>query len=223
MSGAVIAMVPADDALAPMLIPLADHAAEHLDLARWLAAITLVADDLEDDERPWFDLAREGERRALTVYLHPDAVLKDHPRGIGPRAQRPAWELSAPPPAPAPPAVDSFSPVKAQRVLHHLFLLVRDLCDGSLTPADVPSSLAEAFQEAWAVTVDGRLRRAGWPGLSEGERRIRFLRLFATGGVVTPAHWQVFHELWTGEAAVQAEVLRRVRRLPPLPRRGIAV
>ncbi len=209
---------PADHVLAAVLRPHADAAARHLELAAWFRAAALILDDLAADERPWLAMPRVPGGRALELYLHPDAVLKDRPGSTSLPAPAQAWTLH--PLQRREPATDpaDFSPTKAQRLLHHEFLWARDLCDGTLDPAAVPASLAEAFQEAWAATVDSRLRRAGLPGLGEGERRIRFLRLFATGGVVTPAHWQVFHDLWSGEAATAADALRLVRRLPALRR-----
>lgn len=214
----VVAVKPDGHALAPLLSPYAATAAEHLDLGAWYRQVALVLDDLAADERPWLAITRLTAGRGLTLYLHPDAVLTDRPGSTSLPAPDHAWTLG---PAPrderaAEPA--DFSPVKAQRLLHHEFLWARDLADGTLAAAAVPSSLAEAFQEAWAAVVDGRLRRAGLPGQGEGERRIRFLRLFATGGVITPAHWQVFHALWSGEATTSAQALKLVKRLPPLRR-----
>ena len=79
--------------------------------------------------------------------------------------------------------------------------------------------LVEAFQEAWLVTVDGRMQREALPHLSAAERRMRFLRLFSPAGVLTPNHWAIFNGLWEGRIAEEAEVLAKVRLLPPLSRR----
>jgi len=211
-----VVVQPVGHALASFLMPQAAAAAGHLELGRWLARVLLVLDDLAADERPWLNMATTGDGRALTLYLHPDAVLDDRPDSTSRFAPQEAWTLRPAPRAERVWDPVEFSAVKAQRMLHHQFLWARDLCDGSLDPSAVPASLAEAFQEAWAVGVDGRLRRAGAPAIGEGERRFRFLRLFATAGVITPVHWRIFHELWTIEAPTSAEVLRHVRRLPPL-------
>lgn len=216
--GPSVRVDPADHDLAGLLPPIVLAAAAHLDLARWLTEVVLVLDDLAADERPWLALASTAGGRALTLYLHPDAVVKDRAESNARAAPHDAWTLR---PIPrTEPAWDpaAFAPVKAQRLLHHQLLWARDLCDGSLDPTAVPASLAEAFQEAWSVGVDGRLRRAGTPGIGEGERRSRFLRVFAPAGVITPAHWQIFHELWTAAKPTTAEVLRHTRLLPPLRR-----
>jgi hypothetical protein len=215
---AVVSVQPAEHALATALLPHAVTAADHLGLGTWFRCVTLILDDLAADERPWHAVNQAAAGRELALYLHPDAVLKDRPGSTSLPAPEQAWTLQAM--LRREPEIEpgDFAPAKAQRLLHHEFLWARDLSDGTLDPAAVPPSLAEAFQEAWAATVDGRLRRAGLAGLGEGERRIRFLRLFATSGVVTPAHWQVFHSLWGGEAATTAAVLRLVKRLPPLRR-----
>jgi hypothetical protein len=214
-----VAVQPAGHVLATVLAPHAAAAAEHLGLGRWLARILLILDDIVADERPWLTLATTAAGRSLALYLHPEAVLKDRADSTSRPAPHDAWTLRPAPRTEAACDPADFSAVKAQRLLHHQFLWARDLCDGSLDPAAVPPSLAEAFQEAWAVGVDGRLRRADLPALGEGERRFRFLRVFASAGVITPEHWRIYHELWSGEAPTSAEVLRCVRLLPPL-RRG---
>ena len=213
---AEVSVRPAGHVLAPALQPHAVIAAGHLDLGAWFRSLAIILDDLAADERPWLAMTRVPGGRALELYLHPDAVLQDRPGSTALPPPEQPWTLRRV--RQREPALDpgEFAPAKAQRLLHHEFLWARDLSDGTLDPAAVPASLAEAFQEAWAAAVDGRLRRAGLPGLGEGERRIRFLRLFATGGVITPAHWQVFHALWSGEVVTAAEALRLVRRLPPL-------
>jgi hypothetical protein len=105
----------------------------------------------------------------------------------------------------------------------HQFLFARDLCDGSLVPELVPRDLAEAFQEAWSITVDGRLRRWRMPAASQAERRVGFSRLFSRHGVLLPDHWRIFHQLWDREDLTQQRVVELVRALPRArrdPRRG---
>ena len=98
---------------------------------------------------------------------------------------------------------------------------IDDLLSGRLTADEVPPSLVEAFQEAWLITIDGRLQRRGLPHLSAGERRSSFLRLFSPAGVLTPNHWSIFNKLWDGSVTAQADVLAKVRLLPPLSRRRL--
>jgi len=213
-----IVWLPADHPLAPLLTPLATAAAERLELAGILGGLTLCLDDIAADERIWVTAppraAATGQRR-LTLYFHPDHFLLDRaPLGAPGPGLRP-WEL-APPPSAAAAGEEAFSARKAERILYHQLLLVRDLCDGTVDPARVPAPLAEAFQEAWAVTLDGRLRRAMLPGYSQAERRRRFFRVFSAGGVLLPQHWQIFHALWEWEALDQAALLQLLERLPSL-------
>ncbi len=214
-----IVWLPEDEPLAAQLRSLSAAAAERLQLARLLGGLTLCLDDIAADERIWLTAApparrsEEGERPRLTLYFHPDQFLQDRaPMGPSSPSLRP-WELARPPAAGGgAPAV--FSLRKAERILYHQFLLVRDLCDGTVDPRRVPRALAEAFQEAWAVTLDGRLRRQMLPGFSLAERRRRFFRVFSAGGVLLPQHWQIFHALWESEDVEQEGLLDLLKRLP---------
>jgi hypothetical protein len=216
---------PVDHPLREPLLPLVTAAAERLELERHLGRLALCLDDIREDERVWVALApappdrpfaADGRPRPdVTLYFHPDHFLKDHAPSAGsvPAAE---WELTPAPPRPR--EAGAFSARKAERTLYHQFLMARDLCDGTVQPATVPAPLVEAFQEAWAVTLDGRLRRAILPGYSQAERRRRFFRVFSAGGVLLPQHWQVFHTLWDWERLDQEELLALLERLPPLPR-----
>ena len=75
---------------------------------------------------------------------------------------RPVWEQVQ---APDPTAENSvtFDPGRAAVFLHHHLMVARDLGRGDIVGRHLPAALAEAFTEAWAVTVDGRLEREGLP------------------------------------------------------------
>lgn len=213
--------LPGDHPLAPALRPLAETAAARLGLGRYLASLTLWLDDLTADERIWVTAVpaadpAPGGLSGLALWFHPDHFLRDRAAGVDDGRGLQAWELRAGTVAAACDPAD-FSSRKAERILYHQFLMVRDLRDGTVAPAAVPAERAEAFQEAWAVTLDGRLKRAILPGYSLAERRRRFFRVFSAGGVLLPQHWQIFHALWEWEAPEQARLLEMLARLPSLP------
>lgn len=215
----MVSVTPAEWGLAPRLEVAAATALARLEPPLPLASCDLVADALSADDRAWFRLQQAGPSWRLRIWFHPDQVLQDRPgRGAAAPGDQ-DWRLGPVPAATPDPAADQFSLPNTLRFLHQQFMLVGDLIDGRLDPAAVPGNLVEAFQEAWLITVDGRLQRLGLPHLSAAQRRASFLRLFAPVGVVTPAHWAVFNLLWDGTAATQAEVLQRIRLLPALPRR----
>ena len=212
-------VIPEDWPLAEQLRSVAFTALGRLELDRQLQGLTLVADDLAADDHAWWRLEDQADGRHLTLWFHPDHVLQDRPgRGAARRSEL-DWQLAPVPAAESDLTPEEFSAPNAQRFLYQQLLLVQDVVLGRLDPGTVPLSLVEAFQEAWLVTVDGRLKREGLPHLSEAERRLRFLRRFAPAGVVTPGHWGIFNGLWRGELSGQPEVLARVKLLPPLARR----
>jgi len=214
-------LIPPEWPLAPQLLPLAAAAGERLGLSGRLADLVLVPDALAADDHAWLRLTGSGDARRLTLWFHPDQVLCDR---LGRGAARPPaldWELGPPLSGLELPFPLDFSPPNAHRFLYQQLLLVRDILDGLLVPGTLPPSLAEAFQEAWLTTIDGRLERAGLPHLSAPERRLRFLHRFAPAGVLTPSHWGIFHDLWDGKLTDQAAVLAKVRLLPPLGRRRL--
>jgi hypothetical protein len=212
-------LIPEDWPLADQLLPLAASAVARLELEDRLDRLELIPDAMAPDDRSWLRLDRGGGGAALTLWFHPDQVLRDRPGHGTARPETRDWELAPVPPEE--PAIDGadFSAPNAQRFLYQQLLLVQDLLAGRLHPDRVPPSLVEAFQEAWLVTVDGRLQREALPHLSAAERRMRFLRLFSPAGVLTPRHWSIFNDLWEGRVAEEAEVLAQVRLLPPLSRR----
>jgi hypothetical protein len=216
-----ICCLPPENPLASELIAAAANAAARLDLARYLNRIELCLDDLEPDRRIWLDLRPAPDRREaatgvheLTLYLHPQHVARDRPPTSELFGARPVWE-----PRTTLPEAPHFGPAdfqraKAERFLLHHFLFVRDICDGSLDLTLVPSDLAEAFQEAWSTTVDGRLRRWRLAAASLAERRVSFSRLFSRHGVLLPDHWRIFHQLWEREDLDVVGVVELLRRLP---------
>lgn len=213
--------LPGDHPLAPALRPLAETAAARLDLGRHLASLTLWLDDLSADERIWVTAIPAGPAPAgglpgMALWFHPDHFLRDRAADAVDGGGLRAWELRTGPVGESCDPAD-FSARKAERILYHQFLMVRDLRDGTVSPAAVPAGRAEAFQEAWAVTLDGRLKRAILPGYSLAERRRRFFRVFSAGGVLLPQHWQIFHALWEWEAPEQDRLLEMLARLPSLP------
>lgn len=217
-----VRVAPPDWPLAGQLVAVAEAAIARLDLVRRLAVCDLVPDALAADDRAWLRLERDDGRWRVAIWFHPAQIERDRPdRGdLQPEAR--VWELGPVPGAAPPAGADDFSAPNAQRFLYQQLLLVDDIVSGRLDPAAVPASLIEAFQEAWLITVDGRLQRRGLPHLSAGERRAAFLRLFAPAGIVTPGHWAIFNRLWDGSLEDQAEVLAKVRLLPPLGRRRLA-
>ncbi|MBA4377241.1 MAG: hypothetical protein C0395_01040 [Gemmatimonas sp.] len=200
-----------------------EHAAAVAELARGAASrhgltdrlheLALVLDDLAPDERPWWRLAAPG---VLEIYGHPGHFLAERGAELAGSLPSLPWDLREPPaPADPPP----FAPARGERFLHHHFLAVADVLAGRIVPSAVPAGLAEAFQEAWDVTIDGRLRRGFLPGLPVAERRRRFARLFGAAGVLLPLHWELFHELWDWDDPDQEGLVGRAGRLPPLDHR----
>jgi len=215
---ATIVVEPAGWSLASALHSVLASAIDALDLAVELASCRLVADAIAADDRAWFRLVQEGTRWHVTIWLHPDQVLADRPdRGV--HAEARPWRLDEVPRQAEDDSPEEFSLPNAQRFVYQQLLLVSDVIEGRLDPDAVPPSLIEAFQEAWLVTVDGRLQRRGHPHLSAAERRTAFLRRFGPAGILTPSHWGIFNALWKGDLGEQKAVLAKVRLLPPLDRR----
>lgn len=178
-----------------------------------LDSLVLVLDDLAADERPW--LRRTGPR-SLEIYAHPDAVLAERADDLVGTLPTLPWEWRD---GEAPEEPRGFSTAAAERFLHHQLLAAADLLTGRIRPRDIPPEDAEAFQEAWAVTVDGRLRRRSLPGLPIADRRRRFLRVFGATAVLLPQHWALFHALWESDEPDQEALLADVSRLPPISHR----
>jgi hypothetical protein len=203
--------LPEEMELAALVRGPAGEAARALSLPRYLLELSIWLDDIAPDERVWLDLRLRPGGGTATLYLHPSQLLLDRP--LTPAVTAP-WDLRRPAVGGDEQVSAGFSRPKADRVLHHQFLALRDLCEGSVRPGRLPAAAAEGFQELWAVTVDGRLRRLGLPGFSAAERRRRFSRTFASHGVLLPAHWRIFHELWEVARVEQERLLAWLRQLP---------
>jgi len=198
-----------------ILSPEAERVAEQLELDRYLVRLIMCLDDLAADERVWLSFTRVplpagGTGHSLTLYLHPDHLQLDRPAAMTLLPAASVWEHKPEQRDRADTATLKPSLPKIERFLYHQFLSIRDLCDGSITPADIPAESVEAFQELWAVTVDGRLRHQMRPGYSAAERRRRFSRVFSTAVIILPEHWEVFHELWAMPSVDQARLMAQL-------------
>ena len=210
-----IVIMPAHWAHHDRLLPLARSVAVHHELGNMFPEITLAIDDLAADERSWLSL---GDGASLTLYCHEDLFLRDSAASLAMRPPSLPWELGEKRDASPEPSA-SFSVRKTERYLHHQFLAVRDLLGGIVRPGDVPVGFAEAYQEAWAVTVDGRLRRGALPGHPVAERRRRFFRTFSATGMLLPQHWDIFHTLWDCNTPNHELLLELAAALPGLASR----
>jgi hypothetical protein len=205
--------------LAKELVPLAAAAGRALELDRDLAGIQICGDGLPGDDGVWFRFqpaSDRSERPVLVLYCH-QACFGHAAQRMGAVLPPPAvWEQSPSPPDTAMDAETIFSPTRARMFLHHYLLTARDLARGVVNGRHIPLGLAEAFAEAWAVAVDGRLARLGLAGFPLAERRAKFARVFSPAGILLPDHWQVFQSLWDGALTSQKDVLGTLKRLPGL-------
>jgi hypothetical protein len=207
---------PADWPFASQVLPLLNTALSRLDLGDRFARVTIVVDDFAADERTWLHIARFSGERSLTIWLNPDQFLHERPKHSVAGTRVMDWEQGAQTDVQPVLSLDDFSHLNAQRTLYQQLLFVRDLLEGRVQPDSLAPESCEAFQEAWLVTIDGRLRRAGLPHLSAAQRRLRFLHVFAFGAVLTPCHWKIFNQLWEGELPDQTSVVAKIHRLPTL-------
>lgn len=205
--------------LSAALAPLAASAALALDLAEDFSCLRIYGDDLPGDDDAWYRLespAGADELPVLSLFCHGNCF---NPSARQREAVRPlpqVWEQSPAPRGNAAGVPSDFSRDRAGVFLHHHLLTARDVVRGEVVGRNIPASLAEAFAEAWAVNVDGRLARRGLPGYPLAERRGRFARVFSLAGILLPDHWQVFESLWDGALPDQKDVLEVVKRLPGL-------
>ena len=223
-----IDVLPDSFPFASRLRDVAEQAAERLGLEAWLDRVTVVVDDIAHDERVWVgpDAAaadEDGRGRAMRIWCHAGHFIRDRGAALAILPGDFPWEIRDPFAAAEgsdeslPPA---FVPAKAERFVYHQFLMLRDLRDGTLAPAEVPAGMSWSFLECWAVVIDGRLRRDGLPGYPVADRRRRFYRTFARGGLVLPQHWQIFRELWDEEDWTQERLLAALASLPPTAAQG---
>ncbi len=204
----MIELIPEDWETWSLIRPLAERAWNHLEIGTVLDNLCLIADDLTADEHPW--IVFDAPRRAL-LYCHPDHFHDDPTAGHGMMPAVLPWEIRA---VPEVEQQGDFCSAASDRFLHHHLLALADLAGGVVKPGEVPARSAESYQEAWSVTLDGRLRRRFLPGLPTAERRRRFFRAFTVGGVLLPHHWDVFHRLWDLDDVTHTELLNLADRLP---------
>ena len=208
-----------EEELAADVGPILVEACSHLQLAEHFRLVAVCADELPGEDNVWYGLARAGtpsRSAAVTVYCDPAAFIQAGTNVKGVYPPTAVWEQSAAPQSKKKSSRQVFSRVRTERVLHHHLLMVRDLVRGDLIPETVPHSLVQAFEAAWAVGVDGRLARSGWPGFPLADRRGLFSRLFAPAGILLPDHWQIFQSIWDGALTGQRDILMVVRQLPRL-------
>jgi hypothetical protein len=207
------------EALATSLLPLAESAGRDLELGHDFSALAICADALPGDEGAWYRLqpaASPDQLPVLCLFCHKDCF---GPGQRGRESVMPAREIWEQSPAPAAGSADpegNFDQARSESFLYHHLLTARDLVRGVVNRRNLPAGLAEAFSEAWAVCVDGRLARMSLPGYPLAERRARFARVFSPAGILIPDHWQVFQSLWDGALADQKEVLAVLKWLPGL-------
>ncbi|MCB1184596.1 hypothetical protein KDM41_14290 [bacterium] len=208
---------PAD--LWPDVAPRVAPALVHLELGASFSRVVLAADDLPGDDEAWYRLLpprSSGDAPELVLSCHPDSFCRPRPLRSTEYPPRAIWEQRRAPRDDEPVERTEFAAARTDAFLHHHLLTLRDLLVGELADRELPAQRAEAFAAAWAVTVDGRLERAGWPGFPLAERRARFSRLFSSAGIILPEHWQIFHALWDGALATRRDVAAIVRQLPRL-------
>ena len=201
------------------VVPRVESALANLDLAGHFSAVRIAADDLPGDDEAWYRVLpglSGAQLPVLVVSCHPDSFCRHRPLRTTEYPPRAVWEQFAAPRDDEDTAPLEFDIARADAFLHHHLLTVRDMVEGEVTADEIPVRLAESFGAAWAVTVDGRLDRAGWPGFSVTERRGRFSRLFSSAGIMLPEHWQIFQTLWDGGLSSRRDVLGIARQLPRL-------
>lgn len=207
-----MSLVPDTHVHGALILAVARQAADRLDLQTHLRSMTLIVDEIFSDDQAWFECCRDGD---ADIYCHQDNFQLRSPEIHSMMPSLLPWEFKSEA-LPVEKIDAPFSRLQCERFLYHQFLALRDIRDGSIAAALVPEPLAEAFQQAWAVCIDGRLRRLSLPGLGVAERRRIFYRIFSEGGVLLPSHWDIFHELWECESPDCDRLLKWVGRLPAL-------
>jgi hypothetical protein len=202
--------------VAERILPRLRRAVDAVGLGGGLAGVVLRLDDLPGGGEAWYGREDSAGGSRLVVYCHPESLERRSSGGRGGGPAREVWEQ-----APAPAHEEFFDPESAHpertdAFQHHHLATAGDVLAGRVVGEEIPRALAEAFTACWAVTVDGRLARAGLPGFDLPERRRRFSRLFSAAGILMPDHWQIFQALWDGALADQRDVLAVIRQLPRL-------
>ncbi len=207
------------DELVVSLTPVVVAAARALDLAGDVSSLSICGDDMAGDGDAWYRLqpgAAGDDLPELVLFCHAGCFGCLDRAGESLKPGKPVWELS---PASEVESCDNaveFSAERSAIFLHHHLLTARDLVRAEVVGRHLPVGMTEAFTEAWAVGVDGRLARQGLPGFPLAERRGMFAGVFAPAGILLPDHWQVFEALWDGALFLQKDVLDVVKRLPRL-------
>jgi hypothetical protein len=207
------------DNLAAVLPPLVVSAGQALELGQDFSGIRICADDLPGQEGAWFRLEpgpEPGAKPWLVLFCQENCFGPDERVSAAVNPPRAVWELSPWPGVVGEGAEAPFSRERSAIFLHHHLLTARDLARGAVLGRNLPATLAEAFAEAWAVVVDGRLVRLDLPGYPLAERRASFARVFSPAGILLPDHWQVFQSLWNGAIPEQKGVLDVLKWLPRL-------
>ena len=205
--------------LSVALMPLVESAGMALDLGEDFSGIRIYGDDLPGDGDAWYRLEPGPEPNKLPVlslFCHGNCFNSSARPKDAVRPLPAVWEQFPAPYEDSSGVLGEFSAERADVFLHHHLLTARDVVRGDVVGRNLPAKWAEAFTEAWAVYVDGRLARRGLPGYPLAERRGRFARVFSLAGILLPDHWQVFESLWDGALADQRDVLEVVKRLPGL-------
>jgi len=213
-----ITTVGLDADLDAAVVALVETAARDLGLGQEMTGIRITADDLPGAEGAWFRLGPgpgEGTLPVLDLFCPPDSFGPAGRASHAVRPGQPVWDQTPLRPEDHESRIE-LAPGRAAMFLYHHLLTARDLVRGELVGRNLPASLAEAFTEAWAAYVDGRLGRMGLPGYPLDQRRLRFARIFSPAGILLPDHWQVFQSLWDGALTNQKDVLGAVKRLPGL-------
>jgi len=205
--------------LAASLTPQAEAAGKALDLVHDVSGIQICGDDLPGQDSAWYRLqpgAALDDLPVLVLFCHGTCFGRGEWRNDSINPPPAVWELSPPPAGEPGDAGTVFSAERSSIFLYHHLLTARDLVRRAVVGRDLPVGLIEAFSEAWAVYVDGRLARWGLPGYPLAERRGRFAEVFSPAGILLPDHWQVFQSLWDGALPNQKDILDVVKRLPGL-------
>jgi len=169
-------------------------------------------DDIAADDHPWLEFS--GPRK-VEIYCHPRQFVNVPAVSITTLPATFPWELKGPRFAAS--SEGEFSQTCTARFLHHQTLALGDLVCRRVRPVDVAPSLAEAVQEIWGVSIDGRLRNMRLPGNPVADRRRRFFRAFSGEGLLLPQHWDIFHAAWDEQEPDHEQICRWAESLPRVP------
>ncbi len=202
-----IEVIPRSFPGAAELARRAVEAAIHVDLDASVGHIGLVLDAPEFEGSGFWQREEDGHGVAGPVlYGAPQDLLVPSPLGEPIRALDPSGLATL--------ETTALDRLRVDRWLHRNFLQLDDLVRTRVRPAEITATDSEALQACWDVWTDGRLRQWQHPGLSQAERRRIFYRVFARRGVLTPRHWEIFHDLWEGRLTGQEGLQAALDGLP---------